>query len=220
MTNHPSCHLHYSVTWYRYRYFPHPQRHYGTFLGPLSTDRYSHASTVADPDPGSGTFLTPGSGIRNSSFPDLGSQTHIFCTPLFCCCFSIRDGKKSGSGINISDPQHCTRDLIFWHYCIKNLIKILKKGIIYGKQCCGSRSLWETGSGSASKWKAGSGVVEARNGAVEAHHPWPWRVCNVCQCSRFSMRIRIRLCIWFRVRKLIFLLVCTMLFDLHSSTGT
>jgi hypothetical protein len=40
-------------------------------------------TSVADPDPGSGAFLTPGSGIR--------------------------DGKKSdpGSGINIPDSQHC-----------------------------------------------------------------------------------------------------------------
>jgi hypothetical protein len=36
--------------------------------------------SVADPDPGSGAFLTPGSGsgIRNRFFPDPGSQTHIF----------------------------------------------------------------------------------------------------------------------------------------------
>jgi hypothetical protein len=41
---------------------------------------------VADPDPGSGAFLTPGSGIRclfdpwirDRFFPDPGSQTHIF----------------------------------------------------------------------------------------------------------------------------------------------
>jgi hypothetical protein len=35
-------------------------------------------SSVADPDPGSGAFLTPGSGIRNRFFPDPGSQIHIF----------------------------------------------------------------------------------------------------------------------------------------------
>jgi hypothetical protein len=34
--------------------------------------------SVADPDPGSGAFLTPGSGIRNRFFPDPGSQTHMF----------------------------------------------------------------------------------------------------------------------------------------------
>ncbi len=44
-----------------------------------------YPGSVADPDPGSGAFLTPGSGIRNRFFPDpgsripdLGSQTHIF----------------------------------------------------------------------------------------------------------------------------------------------
>ncbi len=36
------------------------------------------ATIDAHPDPGSGAFLTPGSGIRNRFFPDPGSQTHIF----------------------------------------------------------------------------------------------------------------------------------------------
>jgi hypothetical protein len=31
-------------------------------------------ASVADPDPGSGAFLTPGSGIRNRFFPDPGSR--------------------------------------------------------------------------------------------------------------------------------------------------
>jgi hypothetical protein len=35
-------------------------------------------SSVADADPGSGAFLTPGSGIQNRFFPDPGSRTHIF----------------------------------------------------------------------------------------------------------------------------------------------
>ncbi len=38
-------------------------------------------SSVADPDPGSGAFLTPGSGIgffRIQGVPDPGSQDHIF----------------------------------------------------------------------------------------------------------------------------------------------
>jgi hypothetical protein len=30
--------------------------------------------SVADPDPESGAFMTPGSGIRNRFFPDLGSR--------------------------------------------------------------------------------------------------------------------------------------------------
>ncbi len=45
----------------------------------------AHCFSVADPDPGSGAFLTPGSGILNRFFPDPGSrisdpgsQTHIF----------------------------------------------------------------------------------------------------------------------------------------------
>jgi hypothetical protein len=38
--------------------------------------------SVADPDPGSGAFLTPGSGIRNRFFPDPGSQDHIFMSFL------------------------------------------------------------------------------------------------------------------------------------------
>jgi hypothetical protein len=40
-------------------------------------NNYRYAS-VADPDPGSGAFLTPGSGTRNRFFPDPGSQTHTF----------------------------------------------------------------------------------------------------------------------------------------------
>jgi hypothetical protein len=32
---------------------------------------------IRDPDPGSGAFVTPGSGIWNRFFPDPGSQTHI-----------------------------------------------------------------------------------------------------------------------------------------------
>jgi hypothetical protein len=65
-----------------------------TFLGPPDTDPFicsslsaislslvvivTEVSIVADPDPGSCAFLTPGSGIRNRFFPDPGSQTHIF----------------------------------------------------------------------------------------------------------------------------------------------
>jgi hypothetical protein len=36
------------------------------------------STSVADPDPGSGAFLTPWYGIRNRFFPDPGSQIHIF----------------------------------------------------------------------------------------------------------------------------------------------
>jgi hypothetical protein len=33
-----------------------------------------YKDSVADSDPGSGAFLTPGSGIRNRFFPDPGSR--------------------------------------------------------------------------------------------------------------------------------------------------
>ncbi len=52
---------------------------------PPPSPHFSLFYSVADPDPGSGAFLTPGSGIRNRFFPDPGSrisdpgsQTHIF----------------------------------------------------------------------------------------------------------------------------------------------
>ncbi len=35
---------------------------------------YDPPPSVADPDPGSSAFLTPGSGIRNRFFPDLRSR--------------------------------------------------------------------------------------------------------------------------------------------------
>ncbi len=35
-------------------------------------------ASIADLDPGSGAFLTPGSGKGFFRIPDLGSQTHIF----------------------------------------------------------------------------------------------------------------------------------------------
>jgi hypothetical protein len=38
----------------------------------------SRPNSVADPEPGSRAFLTPGSGIRNKLFLDPGSQPHIF----------------------------------------------------------------------------------------------------------------------------------------------
>ncbi len=67
--------------------------------------------SISDPDPGSGAFLTPGSGIRDRFFPDPGSRIQTlslraywqFFTPLFCCCFWIRD-LRSGMGKNM-DPE-------------------------------------------------------------------------------------------------------------------
>ncbi len=43
---------------------------------PTNLDRKLKQTNVADP--GSGAFLTPGSGIRNRFYLDPGSQTHIF----------------------------------------------------------------------------------------------------------------------------------------------
>jgi hypothetical protein len=47
---------------------------------PFSSQIPPKKSSVADPYPGSGAFLTldPGSGIGFFRIPDLGSQTHIF----------------------------------------------------------------------------------------------------------------------------------------------
>jgi hypothetical protein len=52
---------------------------------------------------GSGAFLTTesGSGI---SFPGSRIPNYYFGDPIFLC--RKRDGRKSGSEINIPDPQH------------------------------------------------------------------------------------------------------------------
>jgi hypothetical protein len=92
--------------------------------------------SVADPDPGLGAFLIPGSGIRDGRKSASGSgirneQTVSYFLELRNHFFAfwgvkilkffdedpgsgmetvrIRDGKKSvpGSRINIPDPQHC-----------------------------------------------------------------------------------------------------------------
>ncbi len=49
-----------------------------SFVQNYCSKSYAKFCSVADPDPGSRAFLTPGSGIRNRFFPDPGSQTHIF----------------------------------------------------------------------------------------------------------------------------------------------
>ncbi len=49
----------------------------------LSRNLWGGGGSVADPDPGSDTFLTPGSGVRSKFFfriPDLGSHTHFFAS--------------------------------------------------------------------------------------------------------------------------------------------
>jgi len=39
-------------------------------------------------------------------------MTTNFFSPLFCFCFGIRDGYKSGSGIRIPDSPHWEETLI------------------------------------------------------------------------------------------------------------
>ncbi len=80
--------------------------------------------SVADPDPGSGAFLTPGSGMgkKSGSGSEMSNPDHIserleiiflglkyLNSVMQHCRFGIRDGKNSdlGSGLNIPDPQHC-----------------------------------------------------------------------------------------------------------------
>jgi hypothetical protein len=46
---------------------------FGVTLHAANT-KHKEKFSVADPDPGSGAFLTPGSGIRNGFFPDPGSR--------------------------------------------------------------------------------------------------------------------------------------------------
>ncbi len=50
------------------------------YLHLFSKKKQSESISVADPDPGSSAFLTPGSGIRNGFVPAPGSrfQNHIF----------------------------------------------------------------------------------------------------------------------------------------------
>jgi hypothetical protein len=95
--------------------------------------RIGYVNSVADPDPGSGAFLTPGSGVGRKSafgsgirdeqpvsyFLELRNHILVFLGLKKLKFFDadpgsgmetvrIRDGKKSdpGSGINIPDPQN------------------------------------------------------------------------------------------------------------------
>jgi hypothetical protein len=47
-------------------------------MGFYSSRPIDPPGSVADPDPGSGAFLTPGSGIQKKISPDPGFRTHIF----------------------------------------------------------------------------------------------------------------------------------------------
>jgi hypothetical protein len=89
----------------------------------MGEDCFRSWISVADPDPGSGAFLTPGSGIRNRCFPDLGSRTHIFKSLVIS--FS---GKKFYNSLKIGPNfflQHSKNKIIF------NLVNFMstKKGM-------------------------------------------------------------------------------------------
>ena len=64
--------------------------------------------SVADPDPRSGAFLTPGSGMGRKSAS--GSGNRFFGLKYLNSLMRIRDPgwrqSDPGSGINIPDPQH------------------------------------------------------------------------------------------------------------------
>jgi hypothetical protein len=59
---------------------PPPRCGEGAASGPTDGAQRQAVSSVADPDPGSGAFLTldPGSGEGFFRIPDLGSQTYIY----------------------------------------------------------------------------------------------------------------------------------------------
>jgi hypothetical protein len=83
------------------------------------TDFFVNCTILADPDPGSGAFLAPGSGMNNPNHISAESIETIFWVKrlkffdaepgLKKFAIRIRDGKNSnpGPGINIPDPQHC-----------------------------------------------------------------------------------------------------------------
>jgi hypothetical protein len=64
-------------------------------------------SSVSDPDPGSGAFLTPGSesGMNNPDHISESLET-FFWGKIFKFFAADPGWKKFESGINIPDPQH------------------------------------------------------------------------------------------------------------------
>ncbi len=87
-------------------------------------------SSVRDPDPGSGAFFTPGSGMdkKLGSGSGMNNPDHISeCIETISWdkileFFDAHPGwkkfesgmKKFGSGINIPDPQHCLFHFLFF----------------------------------------------------------------------------------------------------------
>jgi hypothetical protein len=74
------------------------------------------AFSVADPDPGSGAFLTTGSGIRDGKKPGSGMNNSYHISESLKTIFWVeilkffdadqRDGKNSNRDDKSSDPQH------------------------------------------------------------------------------------------------------------------
>ena len=62
-----------------------------------------HVTSVADPDPGSGAFLTPGSGIgfSVSRISDPGSQPHIFENLLTILVKKLYNSLKIGPNFSL-----------------------------------------------------------------------------------------------------------------------
>ena len=77
----------------------------------VTTTFFFHFCSVADSDPGSVAFLTPGSGIGFFRIPDLGSQDHI-CKSFFDNFF----GKKFYNSLKIGQNfflQHFKAKIIY-----------------------------------------------------------------------------------------------------------
>ncbi len=98
---------------------PQLQRLLGACSIHTSSSHYQVPSpSVADPDPGSGAFLTPVSGMNNPDHISESLET-IFWVKILKffdadpgwkkCGSGIRDEKNlyPGSGMNIRNPQHC-----------------------------------------------------------------------------------------------------------------
>jgi hypothetical protein len=81
-------------------------------IGMEILNKVGQRTSVANPDPGSGSFLTTGSGIRNRFFSDPGSQTHIFesFVTIFGVKSSINNSLKIGPNFFL---QHFKTKIIY-----------------------------------------------------------------------------------------------------------
>jgi hypothetical protein len=105
-------------------------------------DKPKKSSSVADPDPGSDAFLTPGSGIRNMFFPDLGSRIP---NPYFLELSDKFLGKKFYNSLKMAQIfflQHFKNKIV--QFCE---IYVSKKGITNFFHPCLSLLFLDPGSG-------------------------------------------------------------------------